>query len=38
MSTAAQHAIAIVTKDELSELAELERKYADAKKKVSGRP
>ncbi len=35
MSTAAQHAIAIVTKDELSELAELERKYADAKKKVS---
>ncbi len=34
-STATKTAPAIVTKDELLELAEWERKYADAKKKVS---
>jgi hypothetical protein len=35
MSTAAKLAPAIVTKDELLELADWERRYADAKKKVS---
>ncbi|HEX3941370.1 MAG TPA: hypothetical protein VHX11_07810 [Acidobacteriaceae bacterium] len=35
MATATQTAPLIVTKDELSELAEWERKYADAKKKLS---
>jgi|SRR5579862_3375436 len=35
MSTAAKLAPAIVTKNELLELADWERKYADAKKKVS---
>lgn len=35
MATAAKLEAALVTKDELLELAELERKHADAKKKVS---
>jgi hypothetical protein len=35
MPTAATKATALVTKDELLELADWERKYADAKKKVS---
>jgi hypothetical protein len=35
MPAAAAKAIAIVTKDELFELADWERKYADAKKKAS---
>jgi hypothetical protein len=35
MPTAATKATALVTKDELTEIAEWERKYADAKKKAS---